>query len=169
MLLPWLACSSITSFACTVFHQLSYRIGTQDSHLSSGEHCGSKSEQSCSMSTAFHPQTDGQTERQNRTLEETLRAYVSYEQDDWDQLLTAAELAYNCVCMPLLVTRLTTSTMVSLLISPWTKPCKPANVSNNPTAADRITQLHQALERAKELFVEPSSVRLTTRISIVAR
>jgi len=47
------------------------------------------------MSTAFHPQTDGQTERQNRTLEETLRAYVGYHQDDWDQHLTAAELAYN--------------------------------------------------------------------------
>jgi transposase InsO family protein len=35
------------------------------------------------MSTAFHPQTDGQTERMNRTLEEMLRAYVGHRQDDW--------------------------------------------------------------------------------------
>src|SRR3954449_13054919 len=47
------------------------------------------------MSTTFHPQTDGQTERANRTLEDTLRAYVSYWQDDWDTLLPAAEFACN--------------------------------------------------------------------------
>src|SRR4051812_10737659 len=47
------------------------------------------------MSTAFHPQTDGQTERANRTLEDMLRAFTSYRQDDWDLHLTAAEFACN--------------------------------------------------------------------------
>jgi hypothetical protein len=47
------------------------------------------------MSTAFHPQTDGQTERTNRTIQETLRAYVNYKQDDWDLLLTAVEFSIN--------------------------------------------------------------------------
>lgn len=48
-----------------------------------------------SMSTAFHPQTDGQTERTNRTLEDMLRAYVNYKQDNWDECLASAEFAYN--------------------------------------------------------------------------
>ena len=47
------------------------------------------------MSTAYHPQTDGQTERTNRTLEQMLRIYVSYKQDDWDQHLALAEFACN--------------------------------------------------------------------------
>jgi hypothetical protein len=47
------------------------------------------------MSTAFHPQTDGQTERVNRVLEDMLRHYVSLVQDDWDELLDCAEFAVN--------------------------------------------------------------------------
>ena len=47
------------------------------------------------MSTAFHPQTDGQTERLNQTIEAYLRNFVSHEQDDWVRLLPMAEFAYN--------------------------------------------------------------------------
>jgi RNase H-like domain found in reverse transcriptase/Reverse transcriptase (RNA-dependent DNA polymerase)/Integrase zinc binding domain/Integrase core domain/gag-polyprotein putative aspartyl protease len=47
------------------------------------------------MSSSGHAQTDGQTERANRTLVEMLRAYVSPHHDDWDQHLVAAEFAYN--------------------------------------------------------------------------
>ncbi|GIL63102.1 hypothetical protein Vafri_17024, partial [Volvox africanus] len=46
-------------------------------------------------STAFHPQTDGQTERTNRILEEYLRHYINPTQDNWDTLLVAAEFAIN--------------------------------------------------------------------------
>ncbi len=47
------------------------------------------------LSTAFHPQTDGQTERQNSTIEAYLRAFVNFEQDDWARLLPMAKFAYN--------------------------------------------------------------------------
>ena len=47
------------------------------------------------LSTAFHPQTDGQTKRQNSVLEQHLRSYLSYQQDDWAPLLALAESAYN--------------------------------------------------------------------------
>jgi transposase InsO family protein len=47
------------------------------------------------LSTAYHPQTDGQTERQNQTLEQYLRAYVNFRQDNWAGLLGVAEFTYN--------------------------------------------------------------------------
>jgi hypothetical protein len=46
-------------------------------------------------STAYHPQTDGQTERINQELDQFIRLFTNYKQDDWDELLPAAEFAYN--------------------------------------------------------------------------
>lgn len=48
------------------------------------------------MSSAWHPQTDGQTERVHRTLEQILRCYIQSDERQWENLLPAAELAYNC-------------------------------------------------------------------------
>ena len=47
------------------------------------------------MSTAFHPQTEGQTERVNQVLEAYLREYCNYEQNDWAELLPLAKFSYN--------------------------------------------------------------------------
>ena len=47
------------------------------------------------LSTAYHPETDGQTERTNQTLETYLRMYCNYKQDDWTSWLPIAEFAYN--------------------------------------------------------------------------
>ena len=47
------------------------------------------------LSTSFHPQTDGQTERTNRVLEDFLRHFISPQQTDWHDLLPAAEFAVN--------------------------------------------------------------------------
>jgi hypothetical protein len=100
------------------------------------------------MSTAYHPQTDGQTERANRTLEDMLRAYVSYRQDDWDEHLTAAEIAYN------------NSVQASTGFSPFflnygqhpnlplSVAVQPANQSNNQSAADMLADLYADIEQA---------------------
>src|SRR5262245_1789076 len=47
------------------------------------------------MFTAFHPQTDGQTERMNQTIEQYLRIYCNYQQDNWSSLLSLAKFSYN--------------------------------------------------------------------------
>ena len=47
------------------------------------------------MRTAFHPQTDGQSERTIQTLEEMLRACVIEFQGTWDKYIALIEFAYN--------------------------------------------------------------------------
>jgi len=102
------------------------------------------------MSTAYHPQTDGQTERANRTLEEMLRSRINFAQDDWDEHLAVAELAIN------------NATQASTGFSPFylnsgqhlrlpldNELAAAAPDCNNPAAAERIRRLHSALDRAR--------------------
>jgi hypothetical protein len=46
-------------------------------------------------STAYHPQTDGQTERVNQEIEQYLRVFVNHRQDDWAEWLPLAEFTHN--------------------------------------------------------------------------
>ena len=47
------------------------------------------------MLTLFHPQTDGQIERTNQTIEQYLRCFLNYQQDNWVKLLPVAQFAFN--------------------------------------------------------------------------
>lgn len=67
-----------TQFASKVFQEFCKKLGIKSS-----------------MSTAYHPETDGQTERVNQSLEQYLRIYCNHRQDDWASLLSTAEFAYN--------------------------------------------------------------------------
>ena len=49
----------------------------------------------CKLSSAHHPQTDGQTERANQDIETRLRHYCNYAQDDWAQWIDILEFADN--------------------------------------------------------------------------
>ena len=97
------------------------------------------------MSSAFHPQTDGLTERYNRVLEEYLRSYVSATYDDWDQWLPLAQFAVN------------NSKQESLQATPFylnfgRHPRTPATVTNNsdlPGAEEFASTLHKAITEAK--------------------
>ena len=47
------------------------------------------------FSTAYHPQTDGQTERTNQILEDMLRMYVMDRPSKWEDYLHLVEFSYN--------------------------------------------------------------------------
>jgi hypothetical protein len=101
------------------------------------------------MSSAYHPQTDGQTERVNRILEAYLRCYVSPMQDDWDQYLPMAEFAIN------------DSFQVSIGMTPFymTYGCPPplptrlvTPSKDNPEGQHFVDRVHAAVSKAKQLL-----------------
>ena len=47
------------------------------------------------FTSGYHPEGDGQTKRTNQTLEQYIRIYCNYQQDNWKQLLPLGEFAYN--------------------------------------------------------------------------
>ena len=65
-------------FASAFWHRLCARLGVEPR-----------------LSTAFHPQTDGQTERMIAVMEQYLGAYVNYLQGDWAEWLPLAEFSSN--------------------------------------------------------------------------
>ena len=45
--------------------------------------------------TAYHPETDGQTEQMNAVMEHYLQAFCNYMQDDWAKWVLGAEFSAN--------------------------------------------------------------------------
>jgi hypothetical protein len=91
------------------------------------------------FSTAFHPQSDGQTERVNQVLEQYLRMYLNYQQNNWSQLLDKAEFTYNN-------TEHASTQMTPFFACSGCHPIDPASPFTpiaNPAALDRIERLVQ--------------------------
>ncbi|CAI7880326.1 unnamed protein product [Closterium sp. NIES-53] len=111
------------------------------------------------LSTVYHPETDGQTERMNGTLEDALCSCVNAMQTDWDQHLAAVEFAYNSspnVAMgepPILLATGQLPRSVTSLPHPLHSP--------NPTAADFISSHHRILQlgRRKLQLAQERQVR----------
>ncbi len=101
------------------------------------------------ISTAYHPQTDGQLERTNQWLEQYLRFWVNKRQDNWHAYLPLAEFAHNN--WPNKTTR-ESPFLVLYGFNPqadWTD--KPSPI---PQVALRIDQFKQARQRAQELMIK---------------
>lgn len=96
-------------------------------------------------STAYHPQTDGQTERTNQTLETYIRHFISYRQDDWADWLPMAEFSFN------------NSTSASTKLTPlfaWQGFHPRANSFSNPSKVPRADDFISQLEDVQLILVE---------------
>ena len=99
----------------------------------------------CKLSSSYHPETDGQTERTNQTLEQYLRCFINYQQDDWVDYLHFAEFSYNNSVHS--STKLTPFFANTGVHPRWTMLDHP-KISKNPAAEDRlchIREIHIAL------------------------
>ncbi|XP_031758562.1 uncharacterized protein LOC108647661 [Xenopus tropicalis] len=108
-----------------------------------------------SFSSGYHPQTNGQTERTNQTLEQYLRCFSCFLQDNWASLLAMAEFAYN---NSIHASTKQTPFFSNLGFHPIMIPGIPQDVSV-PAAQDRLTflasnltTLHQNLLKAQSNF-----------------
>ena len=95
---------------------------------------------SCKLSSGYHPQTNGKTERTNQTLEQYLRCFINYQQDDWVTVLHFAEFAYNNS-----VHSSTKVTPFFAYIGYHPRWCllETPELPTNPTAQDRLNWLQQ--------------------------
>ena len=99
------------------------------------------------MSSAFHPETDGQMERTNRTVEQILRIFVDYRQMNWDSLLPFVEFCIN--------NQRSSSTGHSpFYLNTGQHPMLtvPDPTSNIPQAQQRLEQLKATLLLAKDII-----------------
>jgi transposase InsO family protein len=97
------------------------------------------------FTTAYHPQTNGQVERYNRTILASLRGYVAARQDDWDDYTSAVTFAYNC--------RVHSSLGMAPFELALTRPPQSLSLQQNPRADERTpnTLKREFLERLKTL------------------
>ena len=99
------------------------------------------------MSTVFHPQTDGQSECTNQSLEQYLRFYVNDRQDNWACYLPMTEFMHNSWH-----NESTHTTPFKLLMgyhprAEWTSMTSPI-----PQVTLQLDQMKESHEKAKEVL-----------------
>jgi len=95
------------------------------------------------LSTAFHPQTDGQTERMNQELEQYLRFFIEHRQKDWPEWLAAAEFAIN--------NKVHTVTKVSPFMANYGKEMR---IGGDIRKKGRVESATEFVERMKKVHEE---------------
>ena len=104
----------------------------------------------CKFSTAFHPQTDGQTERFNRSLEEVIRHFICPDMTNWADLLPMAEFAMNSHHHE-------GTKEVPFILNYGRQPARPIDLALGTASKEGrmlAEELHRAWRQARELLQE---------------
>ena len=104
------------------------------------------------LSTAFHPQTDGQMERMNQELEQYLRFFIEHRQKDWPEWLTAAEFVIN--------NKAHTATKVSPFMANYGKEMR---IGGNIRKKEKVESATEFVERIKKVHEEAEAALRKTQ------
>ena len=110
------------------------------------------------ISTAHHPQTDGQSEHTNQRLEQYLRIFIDYHQQNWASLLPLAQYTLNA--WPNATTK---KAPFELIMGHIPQVHQSARPFKSPTVEVRMQQMKQARQEAKEALKKAADLEILTR------
>jgi len=102
--------------------------------------------------TAFHPQTDGQTERMNQELEQYLQFFIENRQKDWPEWLVVAEFAIN--------NKVHTATKVSPFMANYGREMR---MEGDIRRKEKVESATEFVERMKKVQEEAEAVLKKTQ------
>jgi len=104
------------------------------------------------LSTVFHPQTDGQTERMNQELEQYLQFFIEHRQKDWPEWLVVAEFVVN--------NKVHTATKVSPFMANYIKELRMGGDIRRKGKVESVTAF---VERMKKVYEEAETALRKTQ------
>jgi hypothetical protein len=111
------------------------------------------------LTTAYHPQADGQTEILNQTIEVAICAFINHSRSNWSSLLPYLALAYNNT--PHTATKFTPSYLLYRF-----HPCAPFNLLTLDSSIGRPNEYEFNTPNAQQFTEEITAVRLATKNSL---
>src|SRR5579863_8277355 len=96
------------------------------------------------LSTAFHPQTDGQSKRTNQSLEQYLRIVCSQDQKEWSKWLPLAQYTHNS--WPSSITKKTPLELILGYTPPVHQPLRSTEIPSIQEWIDKITKLQSSAQ-----------------------
>ena len=108
-------------------------------------------------SMAYHPQTDSQSERTNQRLEQYLRIFIDYHQQNWASLLPLAQYTLNS--WPNVTTK---NAPFELILGHIPQVHQSARPFKSPSVETRLQALKEAREEAKEALWKAADIVLPT-------
>ncbi|QRW26602.1 Retrotransposable element Tf2 protein [Rhizoctonia solani] len=109
------------------------------------------------FSLAYHPQSNGQKEQVNPSIEHFLRAYSGVNQQDWAKWLPMAEFAYNNA-----INSSTRKTLFKALYG-WEPSLTPSNMPTDMPEANNLAQAMEAQWKEVEAALQQSKIQMTAR------